>query len=245
MADYWHLFIGALFLRREAYEYSRDRKDSFAHGLLFIVLIGVLTALASIIGAGVRYASSPNPDAVKNTVLTHLQAMPFYAQLIQPYPQAQQQFFSGYNQVWNSLGSLFMGFPTNAAGWTQLLAGIVTTPVIWIILWLIYAGLAHLIARRGTFHVEFPRVLGTLALATAPQAFSVIGVLPAAGASAVVIWLWSLVLNIFAIRTAYRTTTAHAVWAALFPLALLLLLLILLSFIGYVALISLLRGGGA
>ncbi len=245
MADYWHLLIGALFMRREAYEYQRDNKDSFARGLLLIVIIGVAVAIANVIGAALRYASSPNPDAVKNTVLTHLQAMPFYTQTIQPYPSLEQQWLLGYNQVWQYLGSTFMGFPIDAAGWASLLATIITTPVIWLIAWVVYAGLAHLIASRGATHVEFSHALGTLALATAPQIFGVVGLLPNAGVNTFAIWLWSMILNAFALHAAYRITTRRAIWAALFPVLLLLLPLLILLVIGLVALGSLLRGGGA
>ncbi|MGB8644932.1 MAG: YIP1 family protein [Anaerolineae bacterium] len=243
MTDYWHLFVSALFLRREAYEYQRDRKDSFAHGLFLIVLIAILTALAGIGGAAFRYAASPSADAIKNTVLTHLQAMPFYTQMIQPYSQAEQQWLSGYNRSWEYLGSLFMGFPTNAQGWTVLFTSVITTPILWVIVWLFYGALAHLVARRGAEHVELSHALGTLALASAPQAFSFIGLFPQASASMFALWLWSMILNVFAVKTAYRITTRHAIWAALFPLLLLFLLLIVILIIGFILLAGAVRGG--
>ncbi len=243
MADYWHLMVGALFLRREAYEYQRDRKDSFAHGLLLIVLIGVLVALAGIVGAALRYASSPSADAIKNTVLTHLQAMPFYSQMIQPFPQVEQQFLSGYNQFWENFGGVLLGFPTNTQGWSLLIAGIITTPVLWIILWIIYGALAHLIASRGAAHIEFTHVLGTLALATTPQIFSVVALFPDGGASMIALWLWSLILNGMALQTAYRISTRRAIWAALFPLLVLLVILIVVGVFGFMGLVSALRGG--
>ncbi len=243
MADYWQLFVGALFLKREAYEYQRERKDSFAHGLLFIVLIGVAVALAGIGGGALRYAKSPSVDAVKNVVLNHLQAMPFYSQSFQLSPSAERQFLDGYDLVWQNLGSTFMGYPVNTTGWALLLASVVTTPLLWLIAWLIYGWLAHLIARRGALHIGLNQALGTLALATAPQALAVVGVLPQAGPNPLVLSLWTMILNVFALRTAYRLSTPRAIWAALFPILLLLILLILFACIGIAVLPAAVRGG--
>ncbi len=243
MADYWHLWLGALFCKREAYEYQRERKDSFAHGLLFIVLIGVLVALAGIIGAGLRYATSPSMDAVKNTVLNHLQAMPFYAQSIQPSPEAQRQFQAGYNQVWAAAGSFFMGYPTTVADWARALVSVVTTPLFWIVGWLIYGVLAHLIASRNNPNANLSHGLGALALATSPQALSVVNLIPQASVSGITLALWTLILNIYTLRTAYQISTRRAVWAALFPLLLLFLLLIL-SFCLIIALVVPVARGG-
>ncbi|MGE5138930.1 MAG: YIP1 family protein [Rudaea sp.] len=243
MADYWHLFVGALFLKREAFEYQRDRKDSFAYGLFFIVLIGAAVGLAGLVGGALRFGTSPGVDAVKNVVLNHLQAMPFYSQSIQASPSAERQFLDGYNLMWQNLGSTFMGYPVDTAGWALLLASVVTTPLVWLVAWLIYGWLAHLIARRGALHIGLNQALGTLALATAPQALAVVGLLPQAGASPLVLSVWTMILNVFALRTAYRITTPRAIWAALFPVLLLLILLILLACIGIAILPAAVRGG--
>ncbi len=243
MADYWHLWLGALFLRREAYEYQRERKDSFAHGLLFIVLIGVIVALSGIAGAALRYATSPNVDAVKNTILNHLQSMPFYAESIQPFPDAQRQFQSGYDQTWAVAGSLFMGYPISAADWARVLASVITTPISWIVGWLVYGVLAHLIASRGNPHANLSHGLGTLALATSPQALGVVNIIPQAGVNGLALALWTLILNVYALRTAYQVSTRRAVWAALFPLLLLLLLVLLCLILIVVLLRSNIPGG--
>ncbi|MGE5139887.1 MAG: YIP1 family protein [Rudaea sp.] len=224
MVDLWHLWLGALFLKREAYEYQRDRKDTFAHGLLFVTLVGLLTALAALAGALLRFAAGPNADAVKNVVLTHLQAMPFYTQSILPYPKVESQFLSGYNQTWDLLGSTFMGYPTNQGGWAALLAGVVVIPLILIVVWLVYGFLVHLVASRANPNTGLARGLGTLALAISPQAINLLGILPRSGLSVPVLGLWGIVLSVFAVRTAYGTSTGRSIWAVVFPLLLLLLL---------------------
>src|SRR5919202_6205568 len=97
IVDLWHTWLSALFLRHEVYEYQRERRNPFAHGLLFIIVLGALLALFGILGSGLRYATEPRAEAIRSVVLTHLQAMPFYAQFT---PQAETQFLSGYDQTW-------------------------------------------------------------------------------------------------------------------------------------------------
>lgn len=240
MGDYVHLWFSALFFKREAFEYQRDRRDSFAHGLVFILLVGLIVALSSIAGEALRYATEPSADAIKNTILNHLQAMPFYGQFS---PQGETQFLNGYNRAWETFGSLFVGYPTTVRNLTLTLARVVTTPLSWVIAWLLYGLLAHLVASRGNPHGSLGHGLGTLALATSPQLLNVVTVLPGAEVSGILVGLWTLILNIFAIKSAYRISARRAVTSALFPLLLLLLLFALFACLGFFALISAIQGG--
>ncbi|HZQ09589.1 MAG TPA: Yip1 family protein [Anaerolineae bacterium] len=222
---YTALWLGGMFLKPEAYVYQRDRKNPFAHGFLYIALIGVIVALAAILGAGVRYYTDPSLEAIKNTVLVHLQAMPFYAQAD---PTFQQTFDQQYEQNWNQFGSFYATDPTNPANFVRLIGMLITTPLGWVIVWLIYGALIHLIARGWNPETSYGELLAPLALATSPQLLRIIQVFPDAGVSGLVIVLWSLICNIFAVRVAYKTTTARAVWGAFFPMLLLLVLIIVL-----------------
>jgi hypothetical protein len=240
MRSYLQLWLGGLFLQDEAYAYQRDRKNPFASGLLFVSLIGFLTALASILGAGVRYAISPSADAVKNTVLAHLQAVPYFVDL----PAAQQQvILAGIGQVWDNLAPLFVGYPTTPAGVAQLLAGVVTTPIAFVIVWLIYGALIHLVARGWNAETSYPELLAPLALASAPQALTILNVFPASNVGGVVLALWTLVCNIVAVRVAYKTTPGRAVWGALFPLLLFSVFMLVIAVIAYFALLNTLARG--
>jgi hypothetical protein len=234
------LWLSALFLRHESYEYQRDRRNPFAHGLLFVIVLGVILALFGIAGSGLRYATAPRSEAIKNVVLTHLQAMPFY----ENFSSAQQQQFDrGYNQWWEQYGDTFAGYPTDAAGFARSLATVVTTPIGLAIGWLIYGLLAHLIARSASPHTSLPEGLAALALATSPQLLNVISFLPSAGVSGVTVALWTLLCNFVALRTAYRLSTGRAVGATLFPYLLALLIVLLLLCIGFLAIVGLVRGG--
>ncbi len=238
------LWLGAMFLKREDYAYEREQKNPFGNGLVYIAVIGIILTLAGMLGAALRYATSPTPDAIKNTVLVHLQAMPFYNALS---PEAMTQFEQGFDNTWDSLGSLFVGYPTDTAGVVSLAATILTTPLGLALGWLLYGALVHLVARGWNPETSFGEMLAPLALASSPQLLNLFSVFPAVSVSGVVIALWTLVCNIVAIRVAYQTTTRRAVWGALFPILVLSVLLLILGIIAMVSFASIVRAitGGA
>ncbi len=209
------LWLGAMFLKRETYAYEREQKNPFANGLVYLVVIGIIVALAGIMGAGLRFATSPSADAIKNTILVHLQAMPFYAGFNSATVNAFEQ---GYDQVWDSLGSVFLGYPTNANDFVGLVLTIITTPLGLVLVWLVNGALIHLIARGWNPETSFGEMLAPLALASSPQLLNVFALFPAVGASGAVIALWTFICNVVAVRVAYQTTTRRAVWGATFPL---------------------------
>jgi hypothetical protein len=224
------LWLDGMFLKEEGYAYERDSKNPLGNGLVYIAIIGVMVAVANIIGAGIRYATSPTADAVKNTVLTHLQAMPFYATLT---PAVANSFEQGYDQVWDTAGSLFLGYPTDATSFVGLMLSVLTTPLGLIVCWLVYGALVHVIARGWNPETSYAELLAPLALATSPQILNTLAIFPGVGASGVVVALWTFVCNIFAIRVAYKTTARRAVWGAVFPLLVVALLFVLLAACGF------------
>lgn len=221
---YWELWLGAMFLKQETYTYERDSKNPFGNGLLYIAVIGVVVALAGILGAGLRYATAPTADAIKNTILVHLQAMPFYGMFD---PASASLFDRQFNQGWDMIGTRVLGYPVDTAGATMLVASVIATPLGLIIGWLVYGILVHVIARGWNPETSLGEMLAPLALATSPQLLNILALFPTAGASGAVIALWTWVCSVFAIRVAYQTTTRRAIWAALFPILLEVILIVL------------------
>lgn len=222
---YAELWLGGMFLQPQAYAYERDGKNPFGNGLVYIAIIGVIVALSQIIGAGLRFAASPSADAIKNTVLAHLQAMPFY---IAFSPASASEFDRNYRLLWDRFGSLFLGYPMDQAGFVAPVLGLLLTPLGLVLTWLVYGALTHLVARGWNPETSYSELLAPLALATSPQLLYVLGMFPGVGASAAVVALWTLVCNIFAIRTAYATTVRRAVWGAVFPILLLFVLVLVI-----------------
>lgn len=238
---YVALWLGGMFLKPEAYVYQRDRKNPFAHGLLYIAILGVLVGLAMVLGGGLRYATAPNADAVKNTIQVHLQGMPFYTN---GTPQDQNNFDRQFDQFWNQFSPALLGYPTNTTSWVNLVASIFTTPLGWVIVWLIYGALVHLVARGWNPETSYSELLGPLALATSPRLLHVIDLFPGTSISGLAIFFWVLICNVFAIRAAYKTTTRRAIWGALFPVVLLVVLLIVFAvLVGLVVGVATRRGG--
>jgi hypothetical protein len=223
------LWLDGMFLQEQGYAYERDSKNPFGNGLVYIAIIGVIVALANIIGAALRFATSPSADAIKNVVSTHLHAMPFYTAFD---PAVAVAFDQGYDQVWDSAGSLFLGYPTDATGFVGLVLGVLTTPLGYMLTWVIYGALVHLVARGWNPETSYAELLAPLALATSPQILNVLVLFPGVGAPGIVIALWTFICNIFAIRVAYKTTARRAVWGAVFPLLLLIVLMVVLAVIG-------------
>lgn len=235
---YAELWVGGMFLQDEAYVYMRERRNPLASGLLYVVLVGVLVGLADIFGGLARYATSPSLDAIKNTVLIHLQAMPFYETM---GAASQRAFESGFQQTWEWFGPLFLRAPDTPQQIGQLLLSPLTVPLGLIIGWFIYGALVHVIARKWNPEISLGHILGPLALAESPQLLAVLNVLPNGSISLRVAFLWFLVCAITAIRVTYRTTASNAFRAALFPF---LVMLIAVVVLGVLALILLVTRGG-
>lgn len=235
---YAELWMGGMFLQDEAYVYMRERRNPLASGMLYVALVGVLVGLADILGGLARYATSPSLDALKNTVLAHLQPMPFYETL---GPAAQRSFDAGYDDVWNLFGSLFAGYPSAPADFALLFLSVLTTPVGLLVSWFVYGALAHLLARKWNAEISFAEILGPLALAASPQLLRVLNVFPNVGISSWVTFFWFLVCAITAIRVTYRTTTSNAFRAALFPIVVFILVAIVLVVLALILVTA--RGG--
>lgn len=238
---FWELWRGAMFLKREIYTYERDQKNPFGSGLLYIAVIGILIALAGILGAGLRYATLPNADAIKNVLLTNVEAMPFFSTLDL---NSQAQFERTANQLWSQVAPLVLGYPISDTGFAQLIASVVTTPLGLIIGWLLYGALVHLIARGWHPETLFAEMLAPLAMATSPALLNVILLFPIGGVFGLTIPLWTFICNVFAIRIAYQTTSGRAIWAALFPILLLFILLIVAIILALLLVLPVSRTGG-
>jgi hypothetical protein len=146
------------------------------------------------------------------TVLSHLTKMPWYAD-ISRNPNALAQFEQWYKLGWQIAKAMA---PSPFA-----LLGIITTPLSFLIVWLIYGVLAHLSARILGGQGSVGQTLACTALAVAPQVLNVLMVLPYVAVAG--IGTWTLACNFMAIRAAHRLTAWRALAATLLPLVLAIL----------------------
>lgn len=201
------LLWDALFLQRKAYAHMRDDDNPFVEGLFILVLLGVLLAVAGMIGSTLEWASSPNLNAVRDVVLNNLQGMPWYQQM-QQAPGAESSFLQVWNGIWSAVAAM-------APSPVRSLTGIITRPLALILWWLVFALLAYVFARlfggKGTLN----QTLGATALAAAPQLITLVTVLPFVTIAS--LGTWTLLCSYMALRTVHDLSWPRAVFAALLP----------------------------
>ncbi len=243
MKRYWHMWFGALFMKQTTFDAMSEERYAFAHGFTFIVIVGALAGLARIVGAFLQYTFSPPVDQIKNTVLLHLERMPWYLQLANPELASParggfaQQFSTGYEQWWRTFGDFVVPNPYSFA----TLSSVVTLPLYFALTWLFYGAVVHWLARRFGSEGTLGFGLGTLALATAPQIVSALTFLPQFEIGGGLVALWTMLLNYIAVRTNYRLSAGRAFFVTFLPLVVFALILIILVVIG-IALLP--RAGG-
>ncbi len=214
------LVTRALFLRTDAYEEMREARNPFVEGLFIIVIVGVIIAVAGVVGNTLEWASSPDGAAIQDILYDGLTSMPWYQQLEHDVgPEFTDQFQTMWDTEWRIIGYLA---PTPVSS----LASIVTIPLRLIICWLIYGLLAHLFARLLGGEASLSQTLGCTALAVTPQVLNLAGLLPSVAMGGVVA-TWTLICRYVALKQAHRFTWGRAFWATVLPrLALWLQLLI-------------------
>jgi hypothetical protein len=214
------LVTRALFLRTDAYEEMREARNPFVEGLFIIVIIGVIIAVAGVVGTTLEWASSPDGAALQDILYDGLTNMPWYQMLEQ---EIGREFTEQFQWQWNLNSQIARwAAPTPLSS----LAGVVTTPLWLIIGWLIYGLLAHLFARLLGGEASLSQTLGCTALAVTPQVLNLAGLLPSVAMGGVVA-TWTLICRYVALKQAHRFTWGRAFWATVLPrLALWLLLLI-------------------
>ncbi len=208
----------ALFLQREPYAAMRNQKNPARKGLVLLLLLGLLLALAAFIGSIFTWASSPNPAEIQAAVLGNLQQMSWWA-FIEAEPELEAMWF----QIWDSIWQ-FMRFVTPSP--STSLAGFLTTPLSLLLSWFLFALVANPLAKLfgGTGH--FSQTLGTTALAAAPQLLALFHVVPYVMLAGIAVW--TLLARYMAIRVTHDLSWARAVWVTLLAMLIIWLIKILL-----------------
>ncbi len=238
ISRYAGLVAGALFLRTDAYEEMREARSPFLTGLIIIVVVGVIVALAALVGMALEWASSPNLADIQEIVYEGMIQMPWYQETLQMVPGYDQIFRQWYDLGW-SLGRTFGDSSPGSA-----LGNLFLTPVGLVIAWLIYGLLAHLFARLLQGEATLSQTLGCTALAVAPQVLKLTELVPYVTVGGVA--TWTLICRYIALKQAHHLTWGRAFWATVLPLLTLLVLGLILAAIGVLAfgtLASVLLGG--
>jgi hypothetical protein len=239
ISRYAGLVAGALFLRTDAYEDMREARSPVLTGLIVILVVGVIVALAALVGTALEWASSPSLADIQEIVYQGIIQMPWYEETLREVPGFAEQYRYWYDFGWNLARMFGVSTPGSALG------SLVLTPLSLIIGWLVYGLLAHLFARLLKGEATLAQTLGCTALAVAPQLLKLTELLPYVAVGGVV-GTWVLICRYVALKQAHRFTWARAFWATLLPFVALWLLALILAAIGILVfgtLASVLLGG--
>jgi hypothetical protein len=228
------LVLRALFLDPNAYNSLRDDDNPFVEGVFLIVLLGVVTALLSLIGEIVAWASTPSINAIKDVVLQAYQRTSWWSQ-IAANPSAVDAFNQSWNLGWRIFPPLF-GAPSPVGAAFNILAW----PLLGLLSWLLYGALAFVFARLFHGTGTLNQTLGTTALAATPLLLRGLHFIPFLVIGGV-ISTWQLICRYRAIRSVHGLPWQWAFWATVLPFAVYLLFWLVVA-LGVVAVGAVLGG---
>lgn len=213
-------FAGML-LSPEAYRDQRDSPDGLGRGFVLIILVGILIGGVSLIGNLGEYISQPSSEAMAQAIYHGLRTMPWFTELSEADPQFPARFDEIFQQI-NQISQMI-----NGGGLMRSLMGLVTTPALMLLGWLLFSIIAHLMARALGGQASFSQTLACTALASGVQLLNIIQIFPFAQAGGTA--LLGLVASYVAIREAHQLPPWRAFWATMLGPIMLSLIMLTLS----------------
>jgi len=205
-------FIGkALLLEPDPFVEMVDDDNPWIEGLFLCACIGVLVAVAQLIGNLLLTASLPPSEALLNTVLQTLRQGTAGGETLIEIENALRSgwplllAYSGYDTVGYSLLTL------------------ATTPLGLIGQWLFFGLASHLLARAAGGQGTLPQTLGAVALSNAPRLLYLFTVIPFVSVASVLIHVWGVLIAFRGLEVAHELPPGPAALVAVGTYLLLLL----------------------
>ncbi len=205
-------FIGkALLLEPDPFVEMVDDDNPWIEGLFLCACIGVLVAVAQLIGSLLLTASLPPSDALLNTVL-----------------QTLRQGTAGGETLFEIERTLRNGWPLLLAysGYDSVgfrLLTLATTPLGLIGHWLLFGFVSHLLARAAGGQGTLAQTLGAVALSNASRLLYLFTVIPFVSVAAVLIHVWGILIAFRGLEVAHELPPRPAALVAVGTYLLLLL----------------------
>lgn len=212
-----------LLLGNEPYAFVRDAASPGQRGFVIILTIVGLVTLAQLIGYWLGELTAPNLNSLQGLLYSALVDLPWYAQQVQQDPAFAVQFAQGHTAAWEALRVL-LGYPTV----TATASSIVVTALATVINWLLFALLAHWVARWYGSQARFGQTLGVLSLAYAPLLLRLVEIVPGAVTPISLIFLLMLAAKFLALKSAHGLGVAPTLVVTLAPYAIMALLVVLI-----------------
>ena len=205
-------FIGkALLLEPDPFVEMVDDDNPWIEGLFLCACIGVLVAVAQLIGSLLLTASLPPSEALLNTVL-----------------QTLRQGTAGGETLFEIERTLRNGWPLLLAysGYDSVgfrLLTLATTPLGLIGHWLLFGFVSHLLARAAGGQGTLAQTLGAVALSNASRLLYLFTVIPFVSVAAVLIHVWGILIAFRGLEVAHELAPRSAALVAVATYLLLLL----------------------
>ncbi|WP_129633286.1 Yip1 family protein [Candidatus Oscillochloris fontis] len=217
------LGLEGLLLNPTAYRDQRDSPEGLRRGFMLILVIGLLVGVSSLIGDLGEAITRPSAATISQTVYDGLRDMPWYQDRREADPNFPDQFDQIFNQVNQSI-QMFSG------GIGRSMSGVITTPLMMLLGWLIFSLISHPMARALGGQASFSQTMACTALAAGANLLAIVQVVPFAQVAGTA--LLGLIASYVAIREAHQLQPWRAFWATMIGPIMLGVLVIITACIG-------------
>lgn len=212
--NYPRLIGQALVLEPEPFVEMVDDDNPWVEGLFLCACIGVLTAVAQVLGGLLLTGSLPPAEVVLNTLLQALRQLVANAETLLEVERT-------LGEIWPLL-SLSSGY---GSGWLRLLT-LVVTPFGLIAQWLLFGITGHLIARAVGGQGSLGQTLGAMALSNGPRLLYILTIIPFVSIGGILIHVWGILIAYRGIEVAHELPPTRAALAVVGPWLLVLVSLV-------------------
>ncbi len=192
-------FIGkALLLEPDPFVEMVDDDNPWIEGLFLCACIGVLVAVAQLVGSLLLTASLPPSEALLNLLLRTLRQGTFNGETLLEIERTLRSVwplllaYSGYDSV------LFR------------LLTLATTPLGLIGQWLLFGLSSHLLARAAGGQGSLGQTLGAVALSNAPRLLYLLTFIPFVSVASVLIHVWGVLIAYRGLEVAHELPSGRA-----------------------------------
>lgn len=212
--NYPRLIGQALVLEPEPFVEMVDDDNPWVEGLFLCACIGVLTAVAQVLGGLLLTGSLPPAEVVLNTLLQALRQLVANAETLLEVERT-------LGEIWPLL-SMNSGY---GSGWLRLLT-LVVTPFGLIAQWLIFGITGHLIARAVGGQGSLGQTLGAMALSNGPRLLYILTIIPFVSIGGILIHVWGILIAYRGMEVAHELPPTRAALAVVGPWLLVLVSLV-------------------
>lgn len=212
--NYPRLIGQALVLEPEPFVEMVDDDNPWVEGLFLCACIGVLTAVAQVLGGLLLTGSLPPAEVVLNTLLQAVRQLVANAETLLEVERT-------LGEIWPLL-SMSSGY---GSGWLRLLT-LVVTPFGLIAQWLLFGITGHLIARAVGGQGSLGQTLGAMALSNGPRLLYILTIIPFVSIGGILIHVWGILIAYRGMEVAHELPPTRAALAVVGPWLLVLVSLV-------------------